>query len=83
MDLEVNGLPMSLVAEQRCLTLHVGNWGALKPLRNLPPDLVRPIRRMLEQSSVSIVVQVAWLGRFEICPRPSFLVRRLLPEVWQ
>lgn len=83
MDLEFNGLPMTLVAEQRCLVLNVEHWGALKPLRNLPSYLVRPIRRLLEQSSVSMVVQVAWLGRFEIFPRPSFLVRRLIPEGWQ
>lgn len=83
MDLEVNGLPMSLVAEPRLLVLNIGHWGVLRPLRDLPADFVRPFKRILEQSSTSIVVQVAWLGRFEIFPRPAFLVRQLLPEVWQ
>lgn len=80
---EFNGLFVSLVAEQSRLVLRVAHWRTLAHLRQIPPSVIPPLKRFLTYHGISLAIQTAWLGRFEIFPAPSYLVRTWLPSPWR
>lgn len=79
----VNGVPLSLVAEQDRLLLRITHWSSLVLLRRIPPSVISPLKRFLAKHGLSLTVEVSWLGRFEIFPAPSYLIRMWLPEAFR
>ena len=79
----VNGVPLSLVAEQNRLVLRVTHWRTLVLLRQIPPSVIHPLTRFLAQHGIRLAIETTWLGRFEIFPAPSYLVRMWLPDAWR
>ncbi len=79
-DGEVDGRPLSLVAEGRTLVLSAKSMRTLLMLRRSWRSMVHPLRALLTRSDVRLLVRVGWLGSVEVLPNPSCLVRRLLPR---
>jgi hypothetical protein len=75
----VDGRPVSLVAERQDLVLTVGRWRTLLTIRRTSRSLIEPLRAFLTRSDIRLFVRIRWLGRVEVNPNPSFLVRMLLP----
>ena len=75
----VDGRPVSLVAERQDLVLTVGRMRTLKTIERSWRSIIHPLRRFLTRSDIRLFVRISWLGRVEVHPKPSFLVRMLLP----
>lgn len=75
----VDGRPVSLVAERQDLVLAVRHWRTLLTIRRTSRSLIEPLRAILTRSDMRLFVRIWWLGRVEVHPHPSFLVRMLLP----
>jgi len=75
----VDGRPVSLVAERQDLVLTVERWRTLLTIRRGSQSLIHPLREFLTRSHIRPFVRIRWLGRVEVHPKPSFLVRMLLP----
>ena len=80
LDGHVNGRPVSLVVENRDLILVADKIRTLFTLRRSWRATVRPLRVLLERADVRLLVRVGWLGRMEVFPNPSFLIRLFLPR---
>ena len=78
-DAMVDGRPVSLVAERQDLVLIVERWRTLLTIRRSSHSLIEPLRAFLTRSDIRLLVRIRWLGRLEVHPNPSFLVRMLLP----
>jgi hypothetical protein len=75
----VDGRPVSLVAERQDLVLTVERWRTLLTIRRSSQLLIPSLREFLTRSDIRLFVRVRWLGRVEVHPKQSFLVRMLLP----
>ena len=81
LDGNVDGRPMSLVAEGRDLVLGAGKLATLLALRKCWRFTVRPLQALRQHGGVRILAQVPWLGKVEVFPNPNFLVRLFLPQM--
>ena len=75
----VDGRPMSLVAERQDLVLAVGRLRTLLTIERSWRSIFQPLRAFLTRYDIRLFVRIKWLGRVEVHPNPSFLVRMLLP----
>lgn len=75
----VDGRPVSLIAARQDLVITVGRWRTLLTIRRTSRSLIEPLRAFLTRSDIRLFVRIRWLGRVEVNPNPSFLVRMLLP----
>jgi hypothetical protein len=78
-DGEVDGRPVSVVAERQVLVLTVRHWRTLLTIRRSTRSLIEPLRAFLTRSDIRLFVWIRWLGRVELHPNPSVLVRMLFP----
>jgi hypothetical protein len=78
-DGKVDGRPVSLVAERQGLVFTVRRWRTLLTIRRSSLSLIEPLRAFFSQSDIRLFVRIRWLGRVEVHPNPSFLIRLLLP----
>ena len=72
------GRPVTLVAEDRGITLISDNFSSLLKLRRSWRIIFRPLLALLEREDIRLLVRVKWLGRIEVFPRPKYLVRLFL-----
>jgi len=79
-DGEVDGRPVSLIAERQTLVFSAKSVRTLLTLRRSWRSMVQPLRALLTRSDVRLLVRVGWLGSAEVLPNPSYLVSRLLPR---
>ena len=70
---------MRLVAEDRDLTLDVGNIRNLLRLRRCWRAAVQPVRTLLQRADIRLLARMGWFGKVELFPSPNFLIRMLLP----
>lgn len=75
----VDGRPVLLVAEGQDLVLTVVRWRTLLTLRRSSRSLIRAVSEFLSRADLRLFVRIKWLGRMEVHPNPSLLVRMLLP----
>jgi hypothetical protein len=75
----VDGRPVSLVAERQDLVLTVRHWRTLLTIGRTSRSLIEPLRAFLTRSDIRLFVRIRWLGRVEVRPHPSFLLRMLFP----
>lgn len=80
LDGVVDGRPVSLVAEDRELTLLAGSFTTLFALRRSWRATVQPLRALFERAELRLMVQTKWLGKMEVFPHPSRMIRFLLPR---
>jgi len=73
------GRPVAIVAEDRGITLISDNMGSLMKLRRSWRIMFECIGALLEREDIRLLIQVKWLGRIEVFPRPKYLVRLFLP----
>lgn len=78
-DVLVDGRPASLVAQRHDLVLTVRHWRTLLTIRRCTRSMIQPLRAFLARSDIRLFVRIRWLGRVEVHPNPSFLVRMVLP----
>jgi hypothetical protein len=71
--------PLSLVAEDGNLTLNSASFSSLLKLRRSWRAIGQPLCAILEREEIRLLVRVRWLGKFEVFPRPNYLVRLFLP----
>ena len=77
----VDGRPISLVAEDRDLIVEVGSLRTLFRIRRIWPVIFKSLQRFLRQYDIRLAVRLSWFGRIEVFPAPAFLMRRwLLPQ---
>lgn len=81
LDGNVDGRPVSLVAEGRDLVVGAGSLATLLVLRESWRTTVHPLRALLQQGGIRLMAQVPWLGKVELFPNPNFLVRLFLPRM--
>jgi len=75
----VDGRPVLLVAEGQDLVLTVVRWRTLLTLRRSSRSLIRAVSELLSRADLRLFVRIKWLGRMEVHPNPSLLLRMLLP----
>ncbi|QDU92385.1 hypothetical protein Pla8534_01310 [Lignipirellula cremea] len=75
----LDGRPLSLVAEEGTVTLNSDNLSSLLKLRRSWRTMVHPLFAILEREDIRLLVQVRWLGKVEVFPRPKYLFRLFLP----
>lgn len=84
LDGAVDGRPVSLVAERQDLVLTFVHWRTLLTMRRGARSLSRPLRAVLSRSDIRWLVRIRWLGEVEVQPKPSVLIRMLVPaEPWR
>jgi len=76
----LDGRPLSLVAENREITLIAGRLRTLLALRRNWRAFGQLRRYFLQPDGIRIVVRMRWFGKVEVFPRPNFLTRLLLPR---
>ena len=81
LDGNVDGRPVSLVAEGRDLVLGASNLTTLLALRKYWRSTVHPLRALLQQGGIRLQVRVPGLGKVELFPNPNFLVRLFVPRM--
>ncbi len=74
----VNGRPVSLDAERQELLITVERWRTLLTILLSSRSFIRASRKFLTRADIRLFVRIDWLGRVEVHPNPSFLVRMLL-----
>jgi hypothetical protein len=75
----LDGRPLSLVAEEGVVTLNSDNLSSLLKLRRIWRTLVHPLFDILQRQDIRLLLQVGWIGKVEVFPRPRYLVRLFLP----
>ena len=75
-----DGRPVSLIAEERGLTLLVSNVSTLLTLRRSWLAVRDSLSALLQRTNVRLLARVSWLGTAEVLPRPKLLIRLLLPR---
>lgn len=75
----VDGRPVSLVAERQELVVTVARWRTLLTIRRSSRSLIRTVSEFVARTDLRLFVRIKWLGRVEVHPNPSLLVRMLLP----
>ena len=81
LDGYVDGRPVSLVAEDRDITLITGKFRTLLTLRRSWQAIMQPLQAVLERAEIRLLVRMGWFGQVELFPNPNYLVRLLLPRV--
>ena len=76
---DINGRPVSLVAEKRELVLAADKLIALLTLRRTWKASV-PLWSVFERVGIRVLVQSRWLGITEVWPKPSYLIRLMFPR---
>ena len=80
LDGNVRGRPVNLIAENRDLVFQVGNLRTLLILRHSWRFVTQSLPVILGATGIRVSLQTNWLGTVQIFPKPSFLVRLLLPR---
>lgn len=73
----VDGRPVTLIAEGQNLVLIVQRWRTLLTIRRSSRSVIQALSEFLTRSDIRLFVRIRWLGRVEVHPNPSFLVRML------
>ena len=74
LDGYLDGRPVSLVAENRDLTLNVDKFSSLLTLhRNW--QSVQPVLELLEWTDIRLLLRLGRLGPVLVFPRPNLLIR--------
>lgn len=79
-DGAVNGRPVKLIAESQTLLLTVEGWRTFATIRRSLRSLSLVLPAILTPPGIRLFAGFKWLGRGEVYPNPSFLVRMLLPR---
>ncbi len=77
-DVQVDGWPMSFVAEGKNLILNAGGFRQLLTLQRRWKGLFKPLRQCFTRADIHLLLQTHWLGRIELLPNPPYVVRMLL-----
>ena len=80
LDGYMDGRPLSLVAENREITLIARRLRTLLALRESWWAFGQLLGNFLQPAGIRIVVRMKWFGNVEVFPRPNFLTRLLLPR---
>jgi hypothetical protein len=75
----VDGRLVRLIAERKDMVLTVERWRTLLTIRRSSRLLIQSLREFITRSDIRLFVRIGWLGRVEVHPNPSFLIRMLLP----
>jgi hypothetical protein len=78
-DCMVDGRLVRLIAERKDMVLTVERWRTLLTIRRSSRLLIQSLREFITRSDIRLFVRIGWLGRVEVHPNPSFLIRMLLP----
>ena len=78
LDGYLDGRLMSLVAENREITLIARRLRTLLALRRSWWAFGQLLRNLCQPVGIRIMVQMKWLGKVEVFPRPNFLTRLIL-----
>jgi hypothetical protein len=76
----VDGQPIVLLAEDRCITLSAGKLKTLMLLRRSWHPTMGPLKTVFESSGLRLLVRVGLFGDLVVFPNPIFLIRLLLPK---
>ena len=68
-----------MVAENGDLTVELQILSLLS-LRRSWPSIATRLTSVLKLARIRLVVRAGWLGRVEVSPNPSFLLRMLMPR---
>ena len=74
----VDGRPVNLVAEGQDLILTVTHWNTLRAIRRSSRTLSEGLPELMMPSGIRLFIRITWLGRVQVHPHPSFMVRMLL-----
>jgi hypothetical protein len=74
----LDGRPLSLVVEDRSVTLNSDSFATLLKLRRSWRSMLQPLLSILDHEQIGLFVNVRWLGKIEMFPKPNYLVRLLL-----
>jgi hypothetical protein len=74
LDGYLDGRPVSLVAENRDLTLSVDKLSSLLTLRRNWQS-VQPVLALLELADIRLLLRLGRLGSVLVFPRPNLLIR--------
>ena len=77
---EIDGRPVSLVAENRELVLAVGKLRTLLTMRRTWKVTLLPLRSLFERLGIRVLVRSRWFGLTEVFPHPNYLTSFLLPR---
>jgi hypothetical protein len=80
LDGAVAGRPVSLVAEDRDVTLCVAKFSTLLSLRRTWKANGRVLMELLERSDLRVLVRVGRLVTTEVFPNPNLVMSFLLPR---
>ncbi len=79
----VNGRPVSIIADGDTVTLVPGSLGtllALMRLRRSWRHVAGSLRQVLVRTNIRLYVRVGWLGRVQLLPDTTPLLRLVLPS---
>jgi hypothetical protein len=74
----LDGRPLSLIAQEGTVTLNSDNLSSLLKLRRTWSTMFQPLIAILDWQDFRLLVQVRWLGKVEVFPKPKYLVRLFL-----
>jgi hypothetical protein len=80
LDGEIDGRPVSLVAENGQVVLAAEKLLTLLTLRRIWKSSRSSLRRVLETVGMRVLIRSRWFGTAEVLPKPSFVIRLLLPR---
>ena len=79
LDGEIDGRPVSLVAENRDVVFAADNLRTLLTLRRTWRGLLL-LRSVFERVGIRVLVRSRWFGLTEVFPSPNYLISVLLPR---
>jgi hypothetical protein len=77
---EIDGRPVSLVAENGEVVLAADKLRTLLALRRTLKTTMSPLRRVLRTFGLRVLIQSRWFGTVEVLPKPNYMIRFLLPR---
>jgi hypothetical protein len=77
---ELDGRPVSLVAENRELVLYADKLKALLALRRAWQASRLPLRSFVERAGIQVLLRSRWFGTLEVLPNPNYFLSFLLPR---
>lgn len=77
---DIDGRPVSLVAENRKLTVAADNLRTLLALRRTWRASLLPLQCVFERVGIRVQIRSRWFGLKEVFPNPQYLISLLLPR---
>lgn len=79
----VSGRPLSLLAEENQFTIvpsHFRTLLELLKIRRSCLSVILPLQTALRKAEITVYVRLGWIGKVQLLPEPSFLLRPFLPR---